>query len=189
MNEALLTTLAAVAGFLGKSAWDLYWKRKEQRESFSRQKRLDFLEKQLSQFYWPLYLHLQKNNVIWQHLVDGKSFDHEIKKRVDKQLYGSLVLANHDDMVKVIESFIHLAQADKKLEELLLRFIRHVAIFKALRQVGIDNIDPIGLGEPWPQELFPKVEARTRQLQQEYDKELGRDSAMPNQPLQPTGPA
>jgi hypothetical protein len=62
MNQALLTTLAAAAGFIAKSLWDLYWKRRGDLETAARQKRLDFLERQLSLFYWPLYIHLQKRD-------------------------------------------------------------------------------------------------------------------------------
>ena len=47
-------------------------------------------------------------------------------------------------MIGVIESGIHLAQANQVLEGLLLRFVRHVTIFKALRQVG-QKADPIAL--------------------------------------------
>ncbi|MEK6289687.1 MAG: hypothetical protein AABO57_28560 [Acidobacteriota bacterium] len=174
MYDTLITALAAVGGFLAKSVWDLYWKRKEQHESVARQKRLDFLEKQLSQFYWPIYLQLQKNNVVWEHLVSGKAINDSLKKQVDSQLYSSFFLPNHENMLKIIEMNIHLAQPDEVLEKILLRFIRHVAIFEALREVGIKDVDPIALGEPWPTELFPAIEARLKKLQEEYDKELGR---------------
>lgn len=174
MNEGIITALAAITGFLGKSVWDLYWKRKEQRESVARQRRLDFLEKQLSQFYWPIYLHLQKNNVVWEHLINGRAVDTTLKERVDLQLLNSFFLPNHDDILKIIETSIHLAQPDETLEKLLLRYIRHVTIFRALRQAGLNNIDPIALGEPWPVDLFPEVESRLKALQAEFDEELGR---------------
>jgi hypothetical protein len=186
MNEALITTLAAASGFLGKSAWDLYWKRREQRESIARQKRIDFLEKQLSQFYWPIYFHLQKNNVVWEHLISGKSSYQSIKDQVDVQLYSSFFLPNHERIIEIIESNIHLAQPNEILEGLLLRFIRHVTIYKALRQVGLQNVDPIALGEPWPAELFSEIEQRMTVLQQEFDQELGRMS--PNKSLKSTAP-
>ena len=186
MYEVLITTLAAAVGFLGKATWDLYWKRREQRESFARQKRLDFLERQLSQFYWPIYLHLQKNNVVWEHLINGKAGDESIKARVDHQLYGSFFLPNHEVIVKIIESNIHLARPDEPLEKLLFSFLRHVTIFKALRQAGLQNVDPIVLGEPWPSELFRVIEARTKMLQREYDQELGSRTQSPNNSLKAT---
>lgn len=98
MESALLAALAAVAGFLGKSIWDLYWKRREQVETLAREKRVDFLERQLSQFDWPLYLQLQKNNVIWEHLTRGKAVEDSIERQVDAPLYKSFFQPNHDVM-------------------------------------------------------------------------------------------
>jgi hypothetical protein len=177
MNQTLMTTLAAAVGFLSKSLWDQYWKRREQAESLSRKKRIDFLERQLSLFYWPIYIQLQKNNVVWEHLVNGKAFSLSIKQAVDQQLYKSVFLPNHEGLVSIIETNIHLAQPDPKLEALLLRLIRHVSIFKALRDLGHENIDPIALGEPWPGEIFPAIETRLREIQAEYDREIGRHGA------------
>jgi hypothetical protein len=79
-------------------------------------------------------------------------------------------------MLKIIESNIHLAQPDGVLEKQLLHFIRHVAIFEALREAGMTDVDPIAVGEPWPAGLFPAIESRLNKLQQDYDKELGRRS-------------
>lgn len=176
MEQAVLTTLAAVAGFLAKSLWDLYWKRREQQEVLARSKRVELLERQLSQFYWPLYLHLQKNNVIWDHLIHGTAVDADLKAKVDSQLYSSFVLPNHEAMVTIIESSAHLARPDDEFQKLLLRFIRHVTIFRTMREAKLPY-DPIAVGEPWPREFFPAVEARLRQAQAAYDREVGLQAA------------
>lgn len=172
MGDALLTALAAIGGFLGKSIWDLYWKRREDAQSLARQKKIDLLERQLSQFYWPLYLHLQKNNVIWEHLIQGTAVDPGLKRKVDMQLYKSFFLPNHQTMVAIIEANAHLAQPTGDFEKLLLRFIRHVAIYKTMRDAGLPY-DPISVGEPWPSEFFLAVEARLKALQTEYERTLG----------------
>jgi len=183
MHPTLLTALAAVAGFIAKSLWDLFWKRREEYVALARQKRIEFLERQLSLFYWPLYIHLQKNNVVWDHLANGISPSLKTKKTVDNQLCQSFFLPNHEAMLRVIEGNIHLAQADEILEDLLLRFIRHVAIFKALRDGGLQNIDPVYVGVPWPKPLFPVLEQRLRSLQQQYDREIGRPVPEPTDRL------
>jgi hypothetical protein len=172
MEQAVLTTLAAVAGFLAKSGWDLYWKRREQAETLARSKRIELLERQLSQFYWPLYLHLQKNNVIWDHLIHGSAIDPALKAQVDRDLYNSFVLPNHEAMVKIIEAGAHLARPDDDFGKLLLRFIRHVTIFKTMREAELPY-DPIAVGEPWPSEFFGALESRLRATQASYDREVG----------------
>ena len=37
--------------------------------SLSHTKRLEFLERQLTEFYWPLYWGLQKDNAVWQRVA------------------------------------------------------------------------------------------------------------------------
>src|SRR5690242_15086334 len=39
-------------------------------ESLTRSKRLAFLEQQLSQFYWPLHLRLQRDDVVWKRILE-----------------------------------------------------------------------------------------------------------------------
>ena len=177
MNQALLTALGAAAGFVVKSLWDVYWKRREETASLARSKRIELLERQLSLFYWPLYLHLQKNNVIWERIVQGRSINDALKNKVDAALYTTFFLPNHEIMVKIIESNVHLAQPDVGFENLLLRFIRHVTIFRTMRDVGLPY-DPIAVGEPWPAEFFPAVETRLKSLQERYDSEIGSQSIL-----------
>ena len=60
MKEAIISIAAAAVGFLAKSAWDLYWKQRQERQSLAYKKRVDFLDNQFSHFYWPVYIRLQK---------------------------------------------------------------------------------------------------------------------------------
>ena len=172
MEQAVLTAVAAAAGFIGKSLWDLYWTRRSGIKALARQKRLEFLERRLSSFYWPVYLHLQKNNVVWEHLMDRAAPNSKIRSTVDEELRRAFFLPNHQAIVAIIESNIHLAQPDEQLEQLLFRFLRHVTLFKALRDAGIEDSHPLSVGEPWPRELLPAIEARLRELQRRYNQEL-----------------
>lgn len=178
MEQAILTLVAATAGFMAKSLWDLYWQRRERHESMAAEKRIQLYERQLSEFYWPLYLHLQKNNVIWEHLIEGprhsgRSRGNEgLAKEMDQKLLESFFLPNHEAMVELIESNAYLAQPDSEFERLILRFIRHVTIFKVMRAARM-RADPIAVGEPWPADFFPAVERRLRSLQSRYDAEIG----------------
>ncbi|PTQ70620.1 hypothetical protein [Pseudomonas sp. GV071] len=169
----LLTAVAAVAGVVAKSLWDLYWKRWETLADASRKTRLEFLERQLSSFYWPIYLYLQKNNVVWDQLVNGKAFDDSIRRQVNSQLHLTFFRQNHDTLVKLIESNIHIAQPDAEFESILLEFVRHVTLYSALRDLGHENIDPIAFNVPWPNKFFAAVEQRLASTQKEYEGLLG----------------
>lgn len=177
MPEAAITLLGAVVGFLAKSAWDLYWKQWQEHKSLQYHKRLDVLEQQLSRFYWPVYIRLQKDNAVWNRILDRSKGTEDLRARVGEAIESKVVLPNHQETVRVIQENIHLAQADKELEKLLLQYVRHVAVYAAMRDAGCRDMDPVTLGEPWPDKLFPAVAERTQRLQTEFDQLIGRVSA------------
>ena len=157
MAETVTTLFAAVAGFLGKSAWDFYWKEQQQRRDIQYRKRLDVLEQQLSRFYWPIYIRLQKDNAVWKRILDRSKGTEDLRAKVGDAIESKVVLPNHQETVRVIQDNIHLAQLDQKLEELLLQYVRHVAVYSAMRDAGCMDMDPIMLGEPWPEDLFSAI--------------------------------
>ncbi len=134
-----------------------------------RNKQIEFLERQLSEFYWPFYFRLQKDNAVWKLILDRTKKEDMIRQNVAKEIERNFILPNHDEAVKLIEAKIHLAKADEEFLDQLLVYIRHVAVYSAMRSSGIFEYDPIYLGEPWPAKLVALVEQKTRQLQQEYD--------------------
>ncbi|HEY1768029.1 MAG TPA: hypothetical protein VGG26_10250 [Terracidiphilus sp.] len=174
MNQTILAAVSAVAGFIAKSVWDLYWNRRESIAGVARQKRIDFLERQLADFYWPIYLRLQKDNVVWETILDRRPASDPLRQSIAGELDRKYILPNHEEVVRLIEAGMHLAQCDAKLENALLHYMRHVAIYRALRDTGCFDKDPIALGEPWPQELFPLIQERTKSLQKEYDLLISR---------------
>ena len=136
-------------------------------------RRLEFLEKQLSSFYWPLYLRLQKDNVMWRrigHLADeaGNPLPADAGYAVER----GYILPNHAEAVALIAQNAHLID-DKDLFAELLRYVRHVAVYQALRGTPeLRERNPRDLGEPFPETLFPLVERKLGKLQDEYQKLL-----------------
>jgi hypothetical protein len=133
---------------------------------------LEFRGKQLRDFYWPLYIGLQKDNVIWRRILDKRDSSNELRKKVGAVIERDVVLPNHAALVALIEENLYLAEADKELEGLLLAYIRHVSVYRAIRNAGEEMIFPLKLGEEWPHDLFPRIEERTLRLQADYDDML-----------------
>ncbi len=144
-------------------------------ESLSRAHRLEHLERQLGEFYWPLYIRLEKDNALWQRMKKSNLFDHPDKAtsaELGRVLEKSFILPNHEEMVKILESKLHLMLQDAALLVVAKQYIGHVAVFVALRACGIDNVDPSDLHEPWPAEFFPLIAEHTRALQQQLNEAL-----------------
>lgn len=140
--------------------------------ALSNTKRLEFLERQLTEFYWPLYWGLQKDNAVWERILDRNKLD-STKKTIARGIEQDFILPNHREMVDIITSRIHLSEADPELESLLLAYVRHVAVYTAMRKGRIEDQDPIAQGEPWPEELFPVIEKHTKRLQEKYNELVG----------------
>lgn len=132
---------------------------------------LDFKSQQLNEFYWPIFIRLQKDNAIWNRILDKASPDGRLKA-IAKEIEAKEVLPNHGEIVQIIQNKIHLSQANEELQAALMQYVRHVAVYKAMRAAGDDDRFPLALGEPWPDKLFPLIEGRTKALQAEFDKEL-----------------
>lgn len=169
MIETLIAIISAAVGFMSKSLWQAYIDRKKDIEKSNRDKKISNLEAQLSDFYWPIYLRLQKDNVVWRKILDRES-DDEDKRKTGYEIEKSILLPNHEEIVRIIEGNIHRARPDKELESQLLQYLRHVSVYQSIRNAGIVDKDPIYFEEPWPGELFRLIEEKTHELQQDYDR-------------------
>jgi hypothetical protein len=175
MDHTLVATIAAATGFAAKAVWDWFYARRREWESLILTKRVEVLDLQLSQFYWPLYIRLEKNEVIWKRIFDVGEGD-ESRRRLAAEIENSVVLPNHAEIVAIIETRMHLAEADADFTRELLHYIHHVTLHRALRAAGDTQTFPMDFGVAWPERLFPMVRRRTEALQREYDAQIGRQS-------------
>jgi hypothetical protein len=132
--------------------------------------RLQRIERQLSEFYWPIYLRLQKDNTVWRRLLDkGKEEDNPLR-RIGSRIEIDFILPNHNELLKIIETKIHLAEPDAALQAALLSYIDHVAVYNAAIAAGFTDLhgSQRELLTPWPRDLFPLIEDHTLKLQRDY---------------------
>jgi hypothetical protein len=177
MFDSLIPVITAVLGFLAKSLWDRYWTHRATSESRQIALRTDQLSRQLSEFYWPIYLRIERDNAVWPQMGKRLSKD-PIEAKFGRMIESEVLLPNHAAIVDIIERNMHHSAGDEVLKGLLIRYIRHVAVYRVMRQAGILDRDPIAINEPWPKDLFEALKARTNKLQTEYD-EIIRDTRPP----------
>lgn len=187
---ALGGAVGGVLGVVAKSLWDRYagWRAGIPLETWKI--RTAQLERRLSQFYWPLYARLLRDDVVWRMVFFDLRLRHdrpqpdwarnmaeEDRRKLAQEIEAKVLLPNHQEAVSIIRSAVHLANADKEFEVILARYMRHVDAYSSLRSAGIMTADPIDVGEPYPKELTEAVEARLRKYQAEYE-ELLRDKGV-----------
>src|SRR5215207_6839830 len=119
MDQSLVATLAATSGVAVKTVWDWFYARRREWESLVLSKRVEVLDLQLSQFYWPLYIRLEKNDVIWRRILDVGEPD-ESRRRLAEEIENGAILPNHAEITAIIETRMHLAEADAEFRRVLL---------------------------------------------------------------------
>lgn len=172
VDKAAIGALLLLAGFglnrlLENFKADLV--RQNDRERLRNQKQLDYLERQLSEFYYPIYVRLHIDGATWRRILDREHGNEDLRGQVGTQIEKDVLLPNHEAIVAIIQSKIHLAESDQQAFDAMLSYVRHVAVYRAMRAVGCNDRDPIHLGEPWPKEFLPVIEQTTYRLQQQYD--------------------
>jgi hypothetical protein len=181
-SEQLVLTLVdklAIGGILLLAAWWLnrllhvfksHQDLKNELAKLRDARHIEFLDKQLSQFYYPIYVRLHIDNAVWKRILDKRGGDDELRRRLATAIEKNTILPNHEEVVRIIQSNIHLAESDGAAFEAMLRYISHVAVYKAVREAGCHDRDPASLGEPWPQDLLPMIVKTTGVLQDRYLK-------------------
>lgn len=134
---------------------------------------LEFIERQISEFYWPIYLRLEKDNVMWKRIKSLSSEKNVLPEAASEAIEKDFILKNHQEIVEIIESKIHLAENSANSKELideLLKYIKHVAVYKTIRSIKeLQKFNPIDLNEPFPQKIFPLIENNFRELRKRYE--------------------
>lgn len=179
IDPAIIALLSASVGgavtYGLKSLWDSHRVYRDQIRFDSWKAKADLLERSLSQFYWPVYLRLQRDNVVWKRILDRhheKNPSDEQRRQLAVHLERDVILPNHIEITKTIYASIHLSRMDKELEGLILRYLRHVDVYTSMRSCGIFDMDPIAVGEPWPVGLFDLIERRLVECQEEYNQHM-----------------
>ncbi|QLE57121.1 hypothetical protein [Nostoc sp. TCL26-01] len=134
---------------------------------------LALIERQISEFYWPIYLRLEKDNVMWKRIKSLSPEQNVLPEAASVAIEKEFILKNHQEIVEIIESKIHLAENSTNSKDLideLLKYIKHVAVYKTIRSVKeLERFNPVDMNEPFPEKLFPLIESNFRRLQSKYE--------------------
>lgn len=123
-----------------------------------------FIQQQLSEFYWPLLFRLEKDNAVWVRILDKD-------KALASHIETDVILANHAEILHLLDAKAHLMfnpsePVQDRLIEVIKLYVRHVAVYQALRAAG-DTRWPGQAGEPWPEHFLDIVRKRIMELEQQ----------------------
>ena len=179
LDKLAIGLLILFAGFLLNKSIEKLRSAETLKNELSKQRfatHLQRLERQLSEFYWPVYIRLQKDNTVWKRLLDKNHEEDDPLRKIGIRIEADFLLPNHKELVSIIESKIHLAEATPELQCLLLAYIDHVAVYNAAIAAGFTDLHNTqrNLLPPWPTGLFEAIERNATELQRTYDDLLAK---------------
>lgn len=179
----ILAALFTALGVLFRSLWDSYIGFRDKTRLEKWKIDIDQKERQLSEFFWPLYFHLIKDDKIWDKVFYDlrpranrsppawiTKVPPEKRSELGSEIENNVLIPNHVAAVEIIASKMHLACAEQGLEDLLLKYVRHVEVYRALKSARLNDVDPFDVGEPYPDGLSEAVKKELLKHQQEYDR-------------------
>ena len=139
--------------------------------------RIQFVERQLSDFYYPVKMRLERDNAIWEVSAQNKSSTANLK--IADDIEARLILPNHQEIMELIKGKFHLLTNDAEqvdIAPLILsmnRYQRHVTIYKALRESN-DSRFPLSICEDcgYPKEFENEVYKRIQSLERQRSELL-----------------
>jgi hypothetical protein len=167
IDKVFIGALLLVAGLWLNKELETFKSRQTKSLEIAKEKRQQ-LERQLSEFYRPILLRLERDNVVWEHMLDKYKND-PAKRKFGLSFERTFILPNHDQIIGIIETHGHLVGNDGEVLEEINNYTRHVAVYKALRAMG-DETDPYNLDKDlgWPYKFYEVIKARTSALEQDY---------------------
>jgi len=169
--NGIVALAAGSLGFIIRKLWDTWSERREKRRVLRLRERIDFLENALKKFYWPLYIMLCKDIIVWQQNKNLQ--DENVRKRSIRSLENSIVLPNHCKILRKVRRYSHLAQPDASFKEQILLYIKYASLYITIRKSGDKTSTPKDFGAPFPSEFIKIIERNTNELQSEYNTLLG----------------
>ncbi len=172
LNDPVVTgILGAIVGILFKNWIDYIKKIRLEEERNLIRARLEYIRRQLSEFYWPLEAALIKDEAIWRLRKNIEELeDEQEREKARETIERELLLPNHEKMVQIIQGKLHLAGYASP-PEAYKKYLEHVAAFQTLRLSGI-KLPPSQVGAPWPADFEKEVHEKTNELSKEYARLL-----------------
>lgn len=152
----------AILGYLTKTIIDLILNKRD--------RIFKLFERQLSEFYWPIYIRLHNNNTLWLRMLHkGDEYD-KVENDIATAIENNVIMKNNQEIETTIMTSIHIAFPDKELLNATKDYLKHVEIYKAIRKAEIKDKYPADFKAGYPKHFENIIEQRTLFLQERLNK-------------------
>lgn len=135
-----------------------------------RDKRFQLYERQLSEFYWPIYIRLHNNNSVWMRILSKGELYDKLENSIALTIENDVIIKNHKEIEEIIKSSIQIALPDKKLIDAIKDYLKHVEIYKALKVANVNDVFPADFKASYPEQFIRLIADKTFYLQDKLNK-------------------
>ena len=175
VDKGLLSLIVLIAGYwlnkfseFNKQSIALRNKIKES----NREKALSKTEKQLANFYYPIYFRLQKDNAIWRLSPQLSNKRGKLPVEANEIIENEFILKNHREIITIIENNIQFIEVNEDLQASINMYIKHFTVYDVVRKTeGLKHLNPIDFDAPFPKD-FEKIIKKNMILLQQSNNEL-----------------
>ena len=149
----IIPPLCTGIGFLVKYYFDIVTKNKR----FIQEMNLKDVEEKLEEFYFPLYINLCREELIWNKIISNQS-DNRFKMCLDKE-----ILETHLENQQIIKKNIIKTKPNDLMYKILMIYEEHITVFNILRNIDKDVVQfedykfPFHYGSPYPTSILDHV--------------------------------
>jgi hypothetical protein len=118
---ALFTALGAALGVGAKTLTDNYFEYRRTVAEKVTERSLEFEEKQLSEFWWPVYYHFQVDNQAWMPIFTTRASDTRYLLLRDA-LIDQVIIPNHNALVNLLKTKFQFAIPALQDKETMKKF-------------------------------------------------------------------
>jgi len=165
----VFTVIGTTIGFFLRLFIDRYTSRKKKLDDIHIDKKVENLSNKLQYFYWPIYFRiLMSYNAIKQLCIYEGEFELENFYSYEQ----NTILKIHNEILDIINNNIHLIQMNQYMSKILLLYIKHVTVYKHLRDIKCYDM-PGKYDAPYPEEFTTLIIENTMSTQKEYNYFIG----------------
>jgi hypothetical protein len=139
----------------------------------NRDKMVSNVEKQLTQFYYPIYFKLQKDTALWQLSPQLSGVSGSLPQETNDLIEYEYILKNHFEIRSLIENNIHLIEIDDLLQQSINAYLKHITVYEILRKTkSLQKLNPINFDAPFPENFIALIKQKMMELQSKNNKLL-----------------
>lgn len=133
---------------------------------------LNDIDKQLSEFFYPIFYRLQKDSALWRlsPQLNGQKTG-ALPKEANDIIEQQHIIKNCTEILNIIEHKSYLIEIDPVFQEQIREYIKHVTIYTTIRKVdSLKTFNPVDFGSPYPVRFHTMIEEKIETLQNQYNQ-------------------